>query len=189
MTDTVASLEGAHDHLPVYVVDCHACGVAFDAFSAQWCQCIVKERTLVCPSCQLCSCRADIEYKRNFWTAAPDALWERKQRTARAQLRLPDNPLPEQAPRPLVLVVDDDREIRALAVYLIGSLGFGCIHAGDGSDGLLLATAYKPDLILADALMPKMDGRELCRRVKSDLDLAGTKVVITSSVHTSGPFP
>jgi len=76
------------------------------------------------------------------------------------QAVLPDNPRTEEAVRPLVLVVDDDRETRALAVHLVAGWGYGCIHAANGMDALVLARAYHPDLILTDALMPKMDGRD-----------------------------
>jgi CheY-like chemotaxis protein len=173
---------------PAYLVDCHACGATYDTLGAAWCNCIVKERTLVCAACEQCFCRADLEYKRNIWTAAPEALWERKVRNARQLFALPDNPPPESVTRPLVLVVDDDRDIRSLATHLITGWGFGCIHSANGTDGLALARRYRPNLILTDALMPKMDGRELCRLVKCDSNLASTKVVIMSSVYTSGRF-
>jgi CheY-like chemotaxis protein len=171
-----------------YLIDCHACGATFDALQAAWCRCIVKERTLLCGRCGQCFCRAEIDYKRTVWTSAPDALWERKQRSARDLASLRENHPPDTVAHPLVLVVDDDRDIRALAVHLVDSLGFGCIHASDGNDGLALARIYRPHLILTDALMPKMDGRELCRLIKADPELAGTKVVIMSSVYTSGRF-
>ena len=173
---------------PVFALDCASCGTSYDALQAAWCQCIVKERTLVCPRCGQCFCRADVNYKSNVWISAPEALWDRKQRAAREQSPLPENPSPDSVRRPLVLVVDDDRDIRALATHLIGGWGFGCIHAANGTDGLTLARNYRPELILTDALMPKMDGRELCRLVKSDPQLAGTRVIVMSSVYTSGRF-
>lgn len=171
-----------------YIVECHACATPFDALSSDWCSCIIKERSVVCPSCERCFCRADVEYKRTFWTGAPAPLWDRKQQNARQQSTLLPNPGPDEVRRPLVLVIDDDRDIRAVAVYLVGGLGFGCIHAADGSEGLELARQYMPDVILTDALMPKMDGRELCRLVKTDGELAQTKVIIMSSVYTAGRF-
>ena len=171
-----------------YVVECHACGVAYEAMASPWCVCIVKERSLVCPHCRQCFCRADFAYKRNFWTVAPEALWARKHESARELSVLPANPAPGLTRRPLVLVVDDDRDVRAVATLLIAGWGFGCIHAADGVEGLTLARAYKPDVIVTDALMPKMDGRELCRLIKSDPELSDTRVVIMSSVYTSGRF-
>src|SRR5438270_7166271 len=177
-----------HDQPPVFALDCASCGTRYDALRAEWCLCIVKERTLLCPHCGECFCRSEIGYKRSVWMSAPEALWARKQRAAREQSELFENPRPEDVRRPLVLVVDDDHDIRALTTHLINGWGFGCIHAANGTDGLTLARRYRPELILTDALMPKMDGRELCRLVKSDPQLAGTRVIVMSSVYTSGRF-
>jgi CheY-like chemotaxis protein len=178
----------SRDHPSVFALDCASCGARYDALQAEWCLCIVKERTLLCPHCGECFCRSEIGYKRSVWMSAPEALWGRKQRAAREQSELFENPQPENVRRPLVLVVDDDHEIRALTTHLINGWGFGCIHAANGTDGLSLARRYRPELILTDALMPKMDGRELCRLVKADPELSGTRVVIMSSVYTSGRF-
>jgi CheY-like chemotaxis protein len=188
MTISPSIANSPDDSSASYPIDCHACGVTYDALQAEWCHCIVKERTLVCPSCAQCFCRSELDYKRTVWTAAPDALWERKQSNARGQALLAENPPPESVARPLVLVIDDDRDIRALSMHLVTGWGYGCIHAANGIDGLALARAYRPDLILTDALMPKMDGRELCRLVKADPEIGNTRVVIMSSVYTSGRF-
>ena len=85
--------------------------------------------------------------------------------------------------RPLVLVVDDEKDIQRIASRVLSGLGYGVIVAKDGPEGLELAKAYRPEMILADALMPKMDGREMCRRVKEDPALAGIKVVVMTSVY------
>jgi CheY-like chemotaxis protein len=173
----------------IYGANCYHCGTPFDAMTAERCSCLVRERSFLCPACRQCFCRADYAYKRNFWMYAPDLLWQRKVGTTRHQTQTLPNPVsPETAARPLVMVVDDDREIVAVAAQLIRSWGFGCLHACDGMEALVLAKVFKPDVILADALMPKMDGRELCLRVKSDPELAATSVIIMSSVYTSGRF-
>jgi CheY-like chemotaxis protein len=173
----------------IYGANCYHCGTPFDAMTAEWCSCLVRERSFLCPACRQCFCPADYAYKRNFWMYAPDLLWQRKVRTTRHQTETLPNPVsPDTAARPLVMVVDDDREIVAVAAQLIRSWGFGCLQACDGMEALVLAKAFKPDVILADALMPKMDGRELCLRVKSDPELAATSVIIMSSVYTSGRF-
>jgi CheY-like chemotaxis protein len=178
----------SHDQPPVFALDCASCGTRYDALQAEWCLCIVKERTLLCPHCGECFCRSEASYKRSVWMSAPETLWARKQRATREQSELFENPQLENVRRPLVLVVDDDHEVRALTTHLINGWGFGCIHAANGTDGLSLARRYRPELILTDALMPKMDGRELCRLVKADPELSGTRVVIMSSVYTSGRF-
>ena len=67
-----------------------------------------------------------------------------------------------------------------VAAHLIGTWGFGCVHAPNGADALVLAHSYRPDVILTDALMPRMDGWEalpLIKRVSP-----GTHVVVISAL-------
>ena len=59
--------------------------------------------------------------------------------------------------------------------------GFDTITAADGLEGLRLAVAHKPDVVIADASMPKMDGRELCQLIKSNQETAGVKVVLMTA--------
>ena len=66
--------------------------------------------------------------------------------------------------RPLVLLVDDEKDIQRVASRVIQSLGYGLVLGHNGEEGLELAPRYKPDLVLTDALMPRMDGREMARR-------------------------
>jgi PAS domain S-box-containing protein len=76
--------------------------------------------------------------------------------------------LPENEQGPTVLAVDDDpASLGILSEYLQHS-GFRVIVARDGESALEKARHGKPDLILLDLLMPKMDGFETCRRLKAD---------------------
>jgi CheY-like chemotaxis protein len=165
-----------------YRVSCHHCGGQFDATQASWCSCIVKERSLVCPYCLKCFCKAPTAYRQKFWAGAPDSLWQRKSEEKRDAIP-PLNPPVDAVQRPLVLVVDDEREIQAVVSRTVESLGYGLVAARDGEEGFELALRYKPQLILTDALMPKLDGREMTLRVKSDPRLASTKVVIMTSLY------
>ena len=67
-----------------------------------------------------------------------------------------------------VLVVDDDRLIRQMARDLLEMAGFTVGEAVDGADGLAKATAFHPDLILLDLMMPDLDGYTVCRSLKAD---------------------
>lgn len=71
-----------------------------------------------------------------------------------------------------------------MATRVIASLGYGLVVAKNGAEGLELARAYRPDLVLTDALMPRMDGRDMARAIKADRDLAATKVVVMTSLYT-----
>lgn len=67
-----------------------------------------------------------------------------------------------------VLVVDDDGLNRELLAAYLTDAGYGCEPAADGVDAIAAATARPPDLILLDIQMPRLDGYEVCRRLKAD---------------------
>ena len=69
--------------------------------------------------------------------------------------------------RPLVLVIDDNTDIRLMLRELLAA-DYNVIEAADGSTGLRKAIKYVPDLIICDVMMPGMDGMECCRRLKSE---------------------
>jgi CheY-like chemotaxis protein len=168
---------------PSYDVACHSCGNRYDAAQAKWCSCLWQERSFECPHCLKCFCRAPITYRQRFWREAPQPIWDRKLQEAQADFAPPPRPDPSEVDRPLVLVVDDEKDIQRIATRVLSGLGYGVLVARDGPEGLELAKRYAPDLILADALMPKMDGREMCRRVKEDPETARIKVVVMTSVY------
>jgi len=170
-----------------YEITCYTCKARFDALDSVWCNCLVGERSLVCPSCLNCFCKANTAYKERFWASAPQELWDLKLDEHRRDFDKP-NPNPEKVIRPLVLVVDDEKEIQRVAIRDIEGLGYGVILAKDGIEGFEMAKKYKPDLVLSDALMPRMDGREMCRRIKSDPETAKIKVVIMTSLYTQSKF-
>jgi CheY-like chemotaxis protein len=171
-----------------YAVSCFNCRAIFDALESSWCSCVVGRPTLVCPSCLSCFCRAPQSYKQGFWAAAPPVLWDRAQEAHLAAFQPPPNPEPAEVKRPLVLLADDDKDVQRAAYRAIQSLGYGIVLAHDGEEGLALAAKYRPDLVLTDALMPKLDGREMCLRIKNDAATAGTKVVIMTSLYTGARY-
>ena len=69
---------------------------------------------------------------------------------------------------PTILIVDDDTSVRKVAKIRLEREGYRVISAADGDEGLQLAQTEHPQLILLDILMPRMDGREMLRRLKSD---------------------
>ena len=171
-----------------YVVSCYGCQGSFDALDSSWCSCLVTERTLVCPSCLTCFCKAPPAYKQRFWSGAPRGLWDRKFQEHHGDFAPPDKPEPEAVTRPLVLLVDDENDIQRVALKTITSLGYGVVVGHDGAEGLELAKKYLPDLVITDALMPKMDGREMCRQLKQDSQTAAIKVVVMTALFTSPKY-
>jgi len=173
------------DARETYVIACHNCQSPFDALEAAWCSCLVTERTLVCASCLTCFCKAPSAYKQHFWSAAPKSLWDRKFQEHHEESAPRPNPEEGAVVRPLVLLVEDEKDVQRIGARVIESLGYGLILGCNGVEGLELARKYHPDLVLTDALMPKMDGREMCRRIKEDSELSGTRVVVMTSLYTS----
>ena len=69
-----------------------------------------------------------------------------------------------------ILIVEDERDISEILMYNIKKQGFDADAAFDGEKGLALALSGSYDLILLDVMLPKMDGFEICRRVRMRLD-------------------
>jgi len=166
-----------------YEVLCYNCGGEFDALDTVWCRCLVSSQTLVCPSCLHCFCKSPHCYMDAFWTNAPQSMWDRKMEHENEQATKA-NPDPDSLVHPLVLVIDEQRLIRNAAGKAVESLGYSAIFASDGLEGLALARKYKPDLILSEMLMPKMDGMQMCRFIKSDAETANIRVVLMTSLYT-----
>ncbi len=77
-----------------------------------------------------------------------------------------------QCPMPrTILVADDDPHIRQLLVFALAKAELGTIEAEDGETALALAEAHSPDLVVLDINMPRMDGLEVCRRLRAKGDL------------------
>jgi two-component system OmpR family response regulator len=72
---------------------------------------------------------------------------------------------------PQVLVVDDDPHIRQLLVYALAKAGLATREAADGEAALAAVAEAAPDLVVLDINMPRMDGLEVCRRLRAQGDL------------------
>jgi DNA-binding NtrC family response regulator len=82
-----------------------------------------------------------------------------------------------------VLIVDDDEEIRLIAEYTLRELGYNTVLAADAAEALKIIDQHRPDIVLTDALMPKIDGRQLCHLIK--IVDPTIKVIVMSAVYTS----
>ena len=94
-------------------------------------------------------------------------------------------PIPHNGRRPLILFVHHDPTMRTMWRDQLHKHGYDVITAADGLEGLRLASAQKPEVVIADTQMPKMDGRELCQLIKSNEQTGGMKVVLMSGMQTA----
>jgi CheY-like chemotaxis protein len=85
-----------------------------------------------------------------------------------------------------ILVVEDNATNRDLISYLLRAFGHEVACESDGGSGLASALAGNYDLVLADVLMPNMDGFEFARRLKSDPRLAHTPLIAVTALAMSG---
>lgn len=70
-----------------------------------------------------------------------------------------------------ILVVDDELPIIQVLSYNLKQAGYGVIVARDGEEALIEAKRHKPDLVVLDLMLPKIDGLEVCRQLRRDRDI------------------
>ena len=80
-----------------------------------------------------------------------------------------------------VLVVDDDHSLVHVAERVLEKEGFDVITAFDGLEGLQKAQAEKPDVIVLDITMPKMNGYQVCHRLQQDPNTRRIPVVFLTA--------
>ncbi len=82
--------------------------------------------------------------------------------------------------KPIVLLVDDDEMIRELVAARLGDC-YHIVTADNGLDGLEMARASPPAIVVLDWMMPGLGGPEVCRRLKEDDRTAGIPVLLLTS--------
>jgi len=92
------------------------------------------------------------------------------------------------AGRRTVLVVDDEPEIRLLVQRALEKHGFAVETAADGAEGISKCEALQPDLVLLDAMLPKVHGFEACRRMKSSPRTRHVPVIMMTAVYRGWRF-
>ena len=165
----------------VYKVVCPSCGRPYDAMRAMDCDCLETVRSFRCPHCAACFCKAPQSFKSIFWAGAPRDLVERRKQQPPASTGESVEILGKDIVRPLVLFAEDDPTARAIARRVIETMRCTVITAKDGEEALSLAREHMPDLVITDALMPRIDGREVARIIKAEMPT--TRVVVITGVY------
>lgn len=79
-----------------------------------------------------------------------------------------------------ILVVEDDKSLRKAIVEKLTLNGFNAVEAEDGEKGLKLSLSWKPDLVLLDLLMPKMDGMTVLKGIRANLGKELPVIILTN---------
>lgn len=80
-----------------------------------------------------------------------------------------------------ILIVDDEPDILEFLTYNLEKEGYRVVRAGNGSEGLTVAIAEKPDLIILDIMMPETDGVELCRQLRATPGFENTLIAFLTA--------
>jgi CheY-like chemotaxis protein len=91
-----------------------------------------------------------------------------------------------------VLIVDDEVEIVELVSMVLEDEDLALLAAYDGQQALEIARQERPDLVLSDVMMPRLDGRELCRSLRADPEMRDVVIILmtaASRIDTSGCDP
>ncbi|MEE9514741.1 MAG: response regulator [Candidatus Brocadiales bacterium] len=83
-------------------------------------------------------------------------------------------------PKKYILIIEDEKDLVELIQYNLEKEGFKVVYAYDGEGGLQIARSRHPSLVLLDLMLPRLDGLEVCRRLKQDPKTADIPIIILS---------
>ena len=86
---------------------------------------------------------------------------------------------------PMLLVVDDEPEINKLVARIFEKRGYRVTSALDGAEALAAVKRDRPDLIMLDLNLPKIDGWEVCRQLKSDPATREIPIIMLTAAHAN----
>jgi len=89
------------------------------------------------------------------------------------------------ADEPMLLVVDDEPEINKLVARIFEKRGYRVTSALDGAEALAAVRRQRPDLIMLDLNLPKIDGWEVCRQLKSDPATRAIPIIMLTAAHAN----
>ena len=81
---------------------------------------------------------------------------------------------------PRILIADDNEDNRDILATQLATQGYELLQAADGEEAVAVARSQLPDLILLDIMMPKLDGLEVCRRLKGDASLPFIPIILVT---------
>lgn len=85
-----------------------------------------------------------------------------------------------------ILYIEDNDQNLYLVTFILQKNGYETFSAMDGREGIELALSIRPDLVLLDIQLPRMDGYSVARELRAHPDLAGTPIVAVTSYAMAG---
>lgn len=89
--------------------------------------------------------------------------------------------MPDPRTRPLVLVADDDRDIRQLVAFRLERADYEVLEATDGEEAVRLVTELLPDLAVLDLMMPKLNGYEVTQAIRRHEETKRIPVILLTA--------
>ena len=102
--------------------------------------------------------------------------------TATGHAMAATNPKTAPPPRRRILIADHETGTTVPLKFLMEQSGYEVRVAADGTEALQLAAAYKPDLVLLEAMIANPDGFELCQLIRENPELSATRIVFVSAM-------
>lgn len=90
------------------------------------------------------------------------------------------------AARPTILLVEDDRAIRRYLEVIMQKAGYAVLTAGDGLEAMKIALTTPVQAVVTDAMMPHLNGHELCRFLRRQSKLARLPIILLSGLDNNG---
>jgi CheY-like chemotaxis protein len=84
--------------------------------------------------------------------------------------------------RKKVLVIDDDKTTLTMLTMILTKANYLVLSALDGEEGLALVESELPDVVISDILIPKIDGIDICEKIKKNPDLSHIKVILMTAI-------
>jgi len=85
-----------------------------------------------------------------------------------------------------ILVVEDEETVQETLAYNLEQEGYQVMTAADGEEALSLLRRYRPDLVILDIMLPKLDGLAVCRIVRKDTEISHTPIIMLTARGTQG---
>jgi DNA-binding response OmpR family regulator len=81
-----------------------------------------------------------------------------------------------------ILVVDDTKSIREIVAFMLRGRGYEVVEAADGQEAREKIKANRPDMVLLDAMLPKVTGFDLCAEMKADKDFKSMPILMLTAI-------